>query len=104
MNTTDQMVKAVPPAALEGAVCDRRHSRHWPPALAITMACLLLTGCQTFNYTDDDLAREREKLAAGWASGSWRNWGCGASGFKVSPNLGSIGCPAIGAGAVCPGK
>jgi hypothetical protein len=71
------------------------------PALAAL--CLVVTGCQTFNYTDEDLARERRKLAEGYASGGWRGgMGIGSmSGF--SPNIGSIQCPGLG-GGVCPGK
>jgi hypothetical protein len=71
---------------------------------ALTALCLVVTGCQTFNYTDEDLARERRKLAEGYASGGWR----GGMGGGFSPNIGSINigniqCPGLG-GGVCPGK
>jgi len=68
---------------------------------ALTALCLVVTGCQTFNYTDEDLARERKKLAEGYASGGWRGGMGGMGGF--SPNIGSIQCPGLG-GGVCPGK
>ena len=84
--------------------CRRRRGGDWPLRLALVALCLAVTGCQTFTYTDEDLARERRKLAESWASGGWRGWGCGVSGMNISPNLGNIGCPGLGGGAVCPGK
>ncbi len=69
------------------------------PALAAL--CLVVTGCQTFNYTDEDLARERRKLAEGYASGGWRG-GMGSPSIG-NINIGNIQCPGLG-GGVCPGK
>ena len=66
--------------------------------------CLATTGCQTVNYTGEDLAWERRKLAESRASGGWPNLGCGLSGMNISPNLGNLGCPGVGAGMACPGK
>ena len=80
----------------------RGHDRRW--WLALVALCQVLTGCQSFNYTDEDMARERRKLAEGWANGGWRNWGCSLSGMKISPNLSNIGCPGLRGGVVCPGK
>ena len=68
---------------------------------ALTALCLVVTGCQTFNYTDEDLARERKKLAEGYASGGWRG-GMGSPSIG-NINIGNIACPGLGAG-VCPGK
>ena len=80
-----------------------------------------MTGCQTFNYTDEDLARERKKLAEGYANGffcrglgwwgnggfgpycgwqslgGWNDWGGG----DFSPKLGDYPW-AVRAGSVYP--
>ena len=64
-----------PTAAADGADARQAFSRGWGFLLSLAMATggLALTGCQTFNYTDEDLARERTKLAESWASGGWRS-------------------------------
>jgi hypothetical protein len=84
--------------------CDR--SVRLTELAALIALWLVVTGCQTFNYTDEDLARERRKLAEGYANGGWRGgmggWG-GWGGVKVSPNIGNIQCPGLGLGGVCPG-
>jgi hypothetical protein len=67
---------------------------------ALTALCLAVTGCQTFNYTDEDFARERKKLAESYASGGWRGGMGGLGGF--SPNIGSIPCPGLGGVDGCP--
>ena len=55
--------------------------------IALLALCWMVTGCQTFNYTDEDLARERRLLAEGYASGVlcrglgwWGNGGFGPYG------------------------
>lgn len=47
--------------------------RRIPPRLALAWvaAGTLLTGCQTFNYTEEDWDRERERAAA-WAAEAHR--------------------------------
>lgn len=71
--------------------------------LALVALLLSTAGCRTFNYTQVDLERERKQLAEGYATpGSWGSTG-GMGGFRISPNIGNIGCPGLG-GGVCPGK
>jgi hypothetical protein len=75
----------------------------------LTLGFLLVatSGCQTFCYTEEDLARERRLLAEGWANAPRGGWGCGG-GIAIRPDLsnislGNIGCPNVGSG-ICPGK
>jgi hypothetical protein len=75
------------------------------PFLLLALVALLLptAGCRTFNSTQADLERERKQLKEGYAMpGSWGSTG-GMGGFRISPNIGNIGCPGLG-GGVCPGK
>ena len=72
--------------------------------LALAAFCLIATGCRTFNYTDEDLARERKQMLEGYAnhgSGWGMGWGGGA---RISPSIGNIQCPGVGVGGICPGK
>jgi hypothetical protein len=83
--------------------------------------CWLVSGCQTFNYTDEDLARERRMLAEGYANGflcrglgwwgngsfgpygGWRTQGgwSGWGGGDFSPKLGDYPW-AVQAGSIYP--
>jgi hypothetical protein len=55
--------------------------------LMLGMLALATAGCRTFNYTDEDLARERQRLAESSANGSWGGWGWGGS---FNPGIGKI--------------
>lgn len=75
----------------------------------LTLGFLLLatSGCQTFCYTEEDLARERRLLAESWANAPRGGLGWGG-GIAIRPdlskiNIGNIGCPNLGSG-ICPGK
>lgn len=75
----------------------------------LTLALLLVatSGCRTFNYTEEDLARERRLLAENMANAP-RGGFAGSSGISIRPdlskvNIGNVGCPNLGPG-ICPGK
>ncbi len=79
---------------------------------------LATAGCRTFNYTDEDMERER-KLISERVAGGRGYWACvedghadggyvGISGFHLNLdndhlNLGKFHCPNSG-GGVCPRK
>lgn len=67
--------------------------RQW--TLAWIIGTGLLTGCQTFNYTEADFARERGRIAA-WAAGPHGLWGGHA------PRGGSFGRLSVNVGDICP--
>ena len=69
---------------------------------ALLALCWMVTGCQTFNYTDADRARDL-KRADSWANGGWRG-GMGCGNVSISPKNGNISCPAGLGGGMCPGK
>ncbi len=71
--------------------------------LGLLALCLGATGCRTFNYTEEDLARERRWLAEGYANGGLGG-GMGAGGINIAPRIGNIQCPGLGACGVSPGK
>lgn len=74
------------------------HRRRWRSSLMSTrvlfVLLLLTTGCKTFNCTEDDLDRERQRLADSYAKGeAWGGAGMSPSGVTFTPDLGHISCP-----------
>lgn len=63
--------------------------------LAWIIGAGLLTGCQTFNYTEADFERERARVAS-WAAGPHGLWGGHA------PPGGSFGRLDMNVGDICP--
>jgi hypothetical protein len=74
------------------------HRRHWRSSFVSTRAMLALlllaTGCKTFNYTEDDLDRERQRLADAYAKGeAWGGAGMGLGGVTFNPDFSNFACP-----------
>lgn len=82
----------------------RRQSRHGfglrrQLAPAWILGTGLFTGCQTFNYTEADFARERARVEA-WAAGPHAPWGghvpAGGGFGRLDMNVGRICLPSAG--------
>ena len=54
---------------------------------------LAISGCKTFNDTEDGLDEERQRLADAYANGEvWGGVGMGPSGMAVHPDLSHMSC------------
>jgi hypothetical protein len=78
-------------------------SKRGTALLAMAALCVAATGCQTFSYTKEDLARERKRMADEYGSGAGLS-GMGSSMGGFRPNIGNIRCPGLGGAGLCPGK
>ena len=82
------------------------------PLLMLVGLSLATAGCRTFNYTDEDMARERNLIAERVAGGRCF-WACVGNdpdrdGYGSVGNfhldLGKFHCPSPAEGGVCRGK
>jgi len=66
------------------------NSSNWRKTVLLLMFVALslsATGCKTFNYTKEDDARERKRLAESWGRGRWG--GMGGGGY-YNPGIGNF--------------
>jgi len=77
-------------------------TRKWVLSASLVLLSLAATACRTFNYTEEDMARERRLIDEGLVN--CRGWPGGSVGAAISPK---IDCGAInigGVGGACAGR